>query len=68
MKLKDVDMDSLIAPNEEDVDGDEEVTINEGEELDYEPEPMKMAKDPGQPTTRQIEEHRKFHIPFRSLC
>ncbi len=29
---------------------------------------MKMAKDPGQPTTRQVEEHRKFHIPFRSWC
>jgi len=63
---KEVDAESLIAPAEEDVEADEEVVINEGE--DVEVEPMKIAKDPGQPTRRQVEEHRKFHIPFRSWC
>ena len=57
-----MDAESLIAPAEEDVEADEEVVINEGE--DVEVEPMKIAKDPGQPTRRQVEEHRKFHIPF----
>ncbi len=66
MKRKLADVDSLIAPAEEDVEAEREVMINEGD--DEEVEPMKIAKDPGQPTVRQIEEHRKFHIPFRSWC
>ncbi len=66
MRRKEVDAESLIAPAEEDVKADEEVVINEGD--DVEVEPMKMAKDPGQPTKRQVEEHRKFHILFRSWC
>ncbi len=61
-----MDAESLIAPVQDDVKADEEVVINEGG--DVEVEPMKMAKDPGQPTQRQVEEHRKFHIPFRSWC
>ena len=57
----------LVAPNEEDVADNEEVMIEEG--LDVEVEPLKVAPDPGRPTARQVEEHRRTgHIPYRSWC
>jgi len=57
----------LVAPTEEDVAENEEVLIKE--ELDTEVEPLKLAPDPGRPTTRQVEEHRRVgHIPYRSWC
>ena len=29
---------------------------------------MKMATDPGQPTEKQVEEHRPCHVPYRTWC
>ena len=46
--------------------GGAELEIDEGNELDV--EPVKLAPDPGKPTERQIEEHRRSHLPFRSWC
>ena len=37
-------------------------------EVDTEVEPVKMAPDPGQPTQRQVEDHRRAHIPYRLWC
>ncbi len=57
----------LLAPTNEDVEDNEEVMIKEG--LDTEVEPLKLAPDPGRPTARQVEEHRRCgHIPYRSWC
>ena len=57
--------ESLIAPTEEDVGGDDEVNVDgNGEEA----ERVKHATDPGAPTAVQVEDHRKTHIPFRSWC
>ena len=50
----------------EDVAEGEEVLIRD--EIDEEVDPIKMAPDPGKPTERQIEEHRRIHLPFRSWC
>ncbi len=66
MRWKGVDTESLVAPNEEDVEANAEIVIDDGNEEEL--EPMKIAKDPGQPTQRQIEEHRKLHLPFRLWC
>ena len=58
---------SLVAPTFDDVGDNEEVLVQE--ELDTEVEPLKTAPDPGQPTKRQVEEHRtQAHIPYRSWC
>jgi len=55
----------LIAPTEEDVAGNEEVSVDgNGEEA----ERVKHAADPGAPTAAQVEDHRKTHIPYRSWC
>ena len=54
-----------MAPTDEDVTVEEEVQI---EEETTEVEVPRAAPDPGQPTARQIEEHRKLHLPFRSWC
>ena len=57
----------LVAPTEEDVAENEEVQIQE--EVNAEVEPLKLAPDPGRPTARQVEEHRRMgHIPYRSWC
>ena len=57
--------DSLIAPTEDDVGVDSEVSVDgNGEEA----ETVKHAADPGAPTAKQVEEHRETHIPFRSWC
>ncbi len=42
-----------------------EVNIDDGAD---EVETVKIAPDPGQPTKRQIEEHRIAHWPYRSWC
>ncbi len=44
----------------------EEVTIEE--EQDTEVDPLRLARDPGQPTLKQIEEHRRAHLPYRLWC
>ena len=55
----------MIAPTEEDVAGNEEVSVDgNGEEA----ERVKHAADPGAPTAAQVEDHRKTHIPYRSWC
>ncbi len=51
-----------MAPAEDDVGEMEEVHIEE------ETEPMRMAPDPGQPTARQVEDHRRSHLPYRLWC
>ena len=50
----------------EDVAEGEEVRIDG--DIDGEIEPVKMATDPGKPTERQVEEHRRTHLPYRSWC
>ena len=55
-------VEKLVAPAEEDVGDDEEVQIQEVIE------PMCTAPDPGQPTYRQVTEHRRTHIPYRVWC
>ena len=54
-----------MAPTEEDVAQDSEVLIDDGGE---EAEPIKHAADPGRPTAKQVADHRKAHIPYRSWC
>ena len=49
-----------------DVEDDEEIKISD--DIDGETETIKMASDPGKPTQRQVEEHRRTHLPFRSWC
>ena len=57
--------ESLIAPTEEDVGEDSEVSVDgNGEEA----EPVKHAAGPGAPTQKQVEEHRETNIPSRSWC
>ncbi len=57
-------------------DGDEDKNETEtmveeapeqGGEEDEEPKAIIMT-DPGKPTAKEIEEHRVFHIPYRSWC
>ncbi len=55
-----------MAPTEEDVAVDEEVRIQE--EQDVEVEPLRAARDPGQPTASQVEMHRRTHLPYRLWC
>ena len=54
----------LIAPNEDAVPDEEQVQIEDEEEAEV----RQHAHDPGQPTERQIQEHRVCHVPFRSWC
>ena len=61
--------DGLLAPNEwadESLGGEGEMAI--GEEQPAEVEPLRQAKDPGQPTRQQLADHRITHVPFRSWC
>ena len=45
---------------------DQEIAIKEESD---EIEPLKMAPDPGQPTMKQLEQHRTCgHVPFRTWC
>ena len=55
----------MIAPTEEDVGADNEVSVDgNGEEA----EPVRHVADPGAPSKKQVDEHRETHIPFRSWC
>ncbi len=53
-------VETLVAPMQDEIDEEADVEIEE------DAEPMRMAADPGQPTQRQVEEHRRVHVPFRS--
>ena len=57
------EMVRLMAPLET-PGGDGEVNIEDEDEN----EPVKMAKDPGQPSAAQEKEHRVDHYPYRSWC
>ncbi len=59
-------VESLVAPTEEDVGDEEEIEIKDEGEMEV--ENLKHAVDPGQPTSKQIEEHRKTHLPYRLWC
>ena len=57
----------LVAPMDDEIKDGEEVKIQE--DIDTEVEPLRLAPDPGRPTARQVEEHRRCgHIPYRSWC
>ena len=57
---------ALAAPAEGDVGDGAEITINDGGETEV--DPLRPARDPGQPTLKQIEEHRRAHLPYRLWC
>ncbi len=59
-------VESLVAPTEEDVGDEEEIEIKDEGEMEV--ENLKHAVDPGQPTSKQIEEHRETHLPYRLWC
>ena len=56
----------MIASTEEEKSGEDkdEVNIEHSDEV----EPMRMSPDPGQPTSKQVEDHRKSHLPYRLWC
>ena len=59
--------DRLLCPTSEEVGENEEVVVQE--EQTEESEQLKVAVDPGQPTKKQVEEHRtRGHVPYRSWC
>ena len=60
------DVGALVAPAEGDVGDGAEITINDGGETEV--DPLRPARDPGQPTLKQIEEHRRAHLPYRLWC
>ncbi len=66
MPVNENQVESLVAPLPEDVGEDEEVKIQEEQEVEI--DKLKHAADPGQPTQRQIDEHRRTHLPFRVWC
>ena len=49
-------------------DEGEDIQASAEAEGDGDIEPMRMANDPGKPTARQVEEHERTHLPFRSWC
>ena len=58
-------MRHLIAPAlEERREGDIEIE----DESDQEVESVKLSRDPGQPTEKEMEEHRCTHLPYRLWC
>ena len=68
--------DDDVAEEEEEEEEEEEVQINNdensaevGEDPAAEEEVVRIASDPGQPSHKQVEEHRtRGHIPYRSWC
>ena len=65
--------DTVIPVDVQDVTGEgsteqapEEITIEE--ESSEEAVQPRVSPDPGQPTLRQLEQHRITHTPFRSWC
>ena len=60
---------ALLAPAEDELFFGDEIHIkDDGDFDDGEVEPVKMAPDPGQPTAKQVEEHRLTHSLYRSWC
>ena len=55
-----------MAPTEEDVGENAEIEINDEGEM--ETENIKHAIDPGQPTSKMVQEHRTTHLPYRVWC
>ena len=53
----------MVAVAEDEADQGE-ITINDADEVDD----VKMAVDPGQPTPKQLEDHRRLHLPYRLWC
>ena len=49
-------------------EGDEQDDAQEEEEIDAEDAPVKIARDPGDPTPGERERHNATHIPHRSWC
>ena len=64
--------DDDVAEEEEEEDEvqiDDEHSAEVGEDPAAEEEVVRIASDPGQPSHKQVEEHRtRGHIPFRSWC
>ena len=59
--------DRLLYPTSEEIGDYEEIEAQE--EIGMESEQIKVAVDPGQPTKKQVEEHRtRGHVPYRSWC
>jgi hypothetical protein len=59
--------DRLLCPTSDEVGDNEEIQVQD--ELDEESEHVKVAADPGQPTKKQVEEHRtRGHVLYRSWC
>ncbi len=54
----------LVAPAED----DEAEGVIEIEDEQEDIQVPRTAADPGQPTLRQVEDHRRFHIPYRLWC
>ena len=53
-------------PTDDDLAIDEEIKIKDEEYIDI--EPLRYARDPGQPTAAQVEIHRRTHVPYRVWC
>ena len=60
--------DAMLAPNTWGPEIQEEVTIQEEAEDSEEAEAPRIAPDPGQPTAKQVAEHRITHYPYRTWC
>ena len=57
----------MLAPTE-DVEGNEEIRIEEEEGDDSATGIPRSVPCPGDPSQRQVEEHRRTHWPYRSWC
>ena len=55
----------MLANAEDEQEGGE-IAIDD--EVEEETEPIRGAQDPGQPTARQVEDHRRSHLPYRLWC
>ena len=63
------DDDDDVADEKGEAQVDEEQSAEAGEDPAAEEEIVRIASDPGQPSHKQVEEHRtRGHIPFRSWC
>ena len=61
--------DEAAEEEEEEVQVDEEHPAEVSEDPAAEEEVVRIAADPGQPSHKQVEEHRtRGHIPYRSWC
>ena len=53
-----------MSPAVDDDGNEKEVEIEE----ELETEPLRNAPDPGKPSSKQMDEHRLTHVPYRMLC